>query len=715
MKKENSGKTKDSSSKLVKYWTEQLEEASKREKNWQQEATEYFQVYKNEKKVINSSNGQSERYPVFWSNTQTLMPLIFSKLPSPNIRRRFLDKDDNSRILSEMIERYISFSLERNKTDQIFNKVRNDFLIGGRGLARVIYEAPEIYEIEEEVVDPDSGDVVMDAREEIDNETKRVKIEYINWEDFRLSGENTWEECRWVAFRHKMNRKQLVDEFGEIGNEVQLNYCSLSNPNESKNYEDDSFKLAEVWEIWDKETKRVIFVSSGLNGKILKDEDDGYGLEDFFPIPKPLGSDSDPCSLIPIPLYRFYKAQAAELNRIEERLKSLTEQCKFTGVYASIVEGNDINSFLNGEDGNFDPAKIQPGTSIKDAIFTKPLIEIVTTIRQLREEKNAIIQNIRDITGISDIVRGTTMASETATAQRLKGDFAISRIQPLQKEVEYFIRDLIRLEVELVVENYEVEELAQITGLKIVDINLIEQQARSKQEPLLIEALDQIDPDTPEGQQQIQQLKEQAELGIQKTLEPYLKELKGFSATPEQLQEISILMKDDKLRSFKIDIETDSTVRIDQNQHKADMLEYIQSIAAFSSQMLPVLNTGIINKPAFNEMLASVSKAFKVGRNLEGFLLDQEEEPKGPTLEEQLAQADNQRKDQELELKSKEVDIKQQEVNIKKAQVKQNQIQFEDKIEFEDVNKAADREARTFQELVDTRTERVNEQIRESY
>ena len=59
---------------LVEIWTKEIENADKYEKNWQTEAGKNFTVYNNE--------GQSEeRYNVFWSNTQTLRPLLFSRLP----------------------------------------------------------------------------------------------------------------------------------------------------------------------------------------------------------------------------------------------------------------------------------------------------------------------------------------------------------------------------------------------------------------------------------------------------------------------------------------------------------------------------------------------------------------------------------------------------------------------------------------------------------
>lgn len=703
---------------LVEIWSKEIENASKKEANFRKEANSYLDVYRN---VANNTNDLThpEGYNVYWSNTQTLRPLVFSNLPDPNVTRRFLDTDDeNARIASVMIERSLSYFQEQDDTTETYNKTRDDYLVPGRGVARVIFDPAEVVEIEEEIVDQDTGDAVVDVREELDIDTKKVRVEYVEWDDIRISPEKTWKEVRWVAFKHKMTRDQLIEQFGEKGKKVDLNYSILEDTDNSElSEEDELFKQAEVWEVWDKTSGRIIFLTIGGNGSILSDEEDNYNLKGFFPVPRLLGSDSDPTGLTPIPLFRMYKAQADELNELDARIRNLVEQVKFTGVYNSMAETTNIESIMNGCDGEIAPLKgIQPGTKLSDMIEYKPIIDLVNTIVALRTQKADILQNIRDITGLSDIVRGTTLASETATAQRLKGDFAISRIQPLQKEFEVFIRNTERLRAELILEQFSIEELAKITNLEIVDINLIQRQALQRQAALFDEAVQQLDPNDPQYQEKIDQLNQQQEAGFQATMQPFLDKLKGYAATPEQLQQIDALIKSDKARSFSVDIETDSTVRIDQNQEKADRLEYAQAISTFFSQATPILQVGGINKTAFNEMLAFISAPFKVGRNLEEYLLSEEEEPEqqGPSIEEQLAQAESQRKDQELQLKAQEVDIKQQLANVEKAKVKVDIEQFNDKLEFEDVNKEADRRAKTLDQVIQDRTERATTAIRES-
>ena len=677
---------------LVEIWTKEIENADKYEKNWRKEADENFVVYNNE-------GVREDRYNVFWSNTQTLRPLLFSRLPKTNITQRFLDTSETNRVASEMMERSIDLYLKDSDAETVISKCRDDFLIGGRGVARVCY-------------DPENEIELEDGTKEIDSSEKKCRIEYVDWKDFRMSTDKEWCNVRWIAFRHYKTREELIEEFGNKGKAVELNATRLTD-DRNKNEDNELFKMAEVWEVWDKESKSVIFLTLNGGGTILSNDEDPYNLKDFFPIAAPLGSNSNPVDLRPIPLYRQYKTQAEELNTIDCRIRSLVEQCKATGIYSSIAEGSDMEALFNGDDGSMTPMRSTGMQKVQDLVMFKPLGEIIATIAQLNDRKDRVIFSIRDITGISDIVRGVSTASETATAQQLKGNFAISRIQPLQKELEFWVRDLIRLLCELTVENYTVEELAAMTQLKIVDIKAIAKVEQDKLDALLNEAKSLTDPNNPDEVARLEQMNEQAKESFKKTMKKPIEDLKGYAITPEQIPEIEKLIKDDKLRTFAIDVETDSTIKIDQQQEKTDRVEYIRSISEFSNSFFPMVQAGIITPDAFKQFMLFISKPFKVGRMVEESLISQEEqEPKGPTAEEMLAQAEIQIRQQELQLKAQkqatDAQLEQQRIDVEKAKVIQEQAIHHDKLEFEDANKAADREHQLTSQVVGARTTLMN-------
>jgi hypothetical protein len=81
-----------------------------------------------------------------------------------------------------------------------------------------------------------------------------------------------------------------------------------------------------------------------------------------------------------------------------------------------------------------------------------------------REQKK---QAIYEIMGISDIMRGATKASETATAQRIKGTMGTVRLEDQRQQAGNFVRDLLRLKAELIAQHFDALTLEQITGEKV--------------------------------------------------------------------------------------------------------------------------------------------------------------------------------------------------------------------------------------------------------
>ena len=66
-------------------------------------------------------------------------------------------------------------------------------------------------------------------------------------------------------------------------------------------------------------------------------------------------------------------------------------------------------------------------------------------LQGLYTQRTQILEIIYEITGISDLLRGNTKASETATAQQLKAQFGSMRMRKRQEEIERYIRDLFRI------------------------------------------------------------------------------------------------------------------------------------------------------------------------------------------------------------------------------------------------------------------------------
>jgi len=257
-------------------------------------------------------------------------------------------------------------------------------------------------------------------------------------------------------------------------------------------------------------------------------------------------------------------------------------------------------------------------------------------------------------------------------------------------------------------------ELMEITGLKIHDVEAIAEATQKNLQITVEEAKAQLKPEDPQYQEKLMMLSQQAQVGYKKTMDKIKEDLKGFAIEYKNLNKLDKMLKSDKLRCVNIDIETDSTIKIDQNQEKQDRIAYITTISNMVQAMAPVVQSGVVSKDALNEFIIFASKPFKVGRNLENFLRTDEESQ--PTAGEMVAQMEMQLKQQEFQLKQQEImgklQIDQQKVDIEKAKLLNQQNEFETKLEFEDVNRQADRESKRLDLKVKAGTEIVNEQIR---
>lgn len=77
------------------------------------------------------------------------------------------------------------------------------------------------------------------------------------------------------------------------------------------------------------------------------------------------------------------------------------------------------------------------------------------------------------------------------------------------------------------------------------------------------------------------------------------------------------LFRNDRLRSFSIDIETDSTIAADDIAEKASVSDFVQVIGTFVSTMLPAAQSNPELAPFAMEVLKYAARRYKAGRQME--------------------------------------------------------------------------------------------------
>lgn len=669
------------------YWRDQLNNSIEESKDYLEESERITNIFKgNSYRATNQAGDTLQVKPVYnilYSNVETLKPLVFSRLPNPRVRKRNLEKNNINKLISIILERNIKRVLEETDAQNVIEQSRDDYLVTKRGVLKVLFE--QVIDVKEKVVEEvdELGNLVQRAEEYEELGEKKIFLEYVSYKDIVFSCAGKWEDVDWVAFRHYMTKDELKKKFGRKTNLINLD--NEVAPNTLKDDgKDGIFKKAEVWEIWDKETKKVYYFCEGYDKGVLKTVDDSYNLEKFFNIPRPLGIDSGFDKVnCPIQDYKYYEEQAKELDKISNRIIAILPYMSMGGVYSDSLTTDDAETFLQAIERYY-PVKMPPDADINKMIRERDLSKLAGVLTTLYEERQQTIRAIQEITGISDIVRGQTVAAETATAQELKGNFAVSRLQPMQQEIEFFCRDTVRIIAELLAENYDIVELVQAAGLKIFDMDELAEKFTK-------ELTEQGVPPEQFGQ------------ALQAKLKPYTNEIKaGQATTINNMIAAAKILKNDKLRGWAIEVETDSTIKVDQNSEKQAALDFSNALATVAGQFLPLVQAGVISKEAFKSLLSYVMRRFEGSEEVEELLDDTDEQETNPAeqMQQQAAQ-------KEMELAERDMAVKEFSAQSKAAYDNRKLDIDESKVIIDDMSFADDMRLR--QEQINGKIQQSND------
>ena len=495
------------------------------------------------------------RFNLFWSNVQTLGPAVYSQSPKPQVSRRYLDQDKTARMSSMMLERAISYEMDACGYHQAMLESRDDYLLAGRGTHWQRYE-PVI----------ENGNVSRET----------APLDYVHWKDFFHDAAPTWKRVRWVARRILIDEETAKKRFDpidpNIAKSLKYNHAfSSDDTNSQKRSQDYQPKdLALIWEIWNKTDLNVIWLSPDVLEKPIDMVDDPLKLNGFFPCPMPLYATTTTDKLIPVPDYDQYRDQAVQIDDLTQRIKLLTQSLAVRGGYDK--QNPELANLLSERPENYlvpvdNWAAFAEKGGMKGCISFIPLEVVATTLAGLVQQRAQMKQDVYEITGISDIIRGQSMASETATAQRIKGNFATLRLDDRRKAVARFSRDGIRLMAEVISEHFSPETIREISGFDYM--------------------------------QEVVDLKQQGQ-------------------NPDELFKAALdLLKKDPMRMTRVDVEVDSFVEADRSEDQQQRMQFLQAAGAFLKEALAAGQQVPEIAPLLAQMLLFGVRGFRVGRELE--------------------------------------------------------------------------------------------------
>ncbi len=580
-------------------WVTEIELYEKEADAWTKRSKKIVKRYKDER-ASKDDTSNTRRYNILYSNIQTLLPAYFSRSPKPDIERRFKDRDDIGRIAAEVWERATTYFVDNDKFRHSIKQAVMDRLLPGRGVVWMRY-IPHMRDLqitgnaEVKAEGEQLTDDVYSESNEIPQEVhfEEVCPDYVYWEDFGHTVARTWEEVRAVWRKVYLTRDELKERFGvEIGEAIPLDY-SPRNLSEEKT--SDDMKKATIFEIWDKPSKKALWLHRDYP-KLLDEVDDPLGLDHFFPCPGPLYPTMTNDSLIPVPDFVQYQDQAKELDDLTARIASILKGVKVAGVYDASAAGVE-RLLTEGVENRLIPveqwAVFGEKGGLKGVMDLLPMKDILQTLLGLYEAREKVKQDLYEITGIADIIRGATKASETATAQNLKGQYAALRLDDGQQSVQRFARTMVRITAQIIANHFSIETIKAISGMKLLTMQE-KQQIQMQYAPK--PQIPGVPPAPPPP--------------------PMPEELEEQMLNPTW-EEVGALLKDNAMRCFRIDIETDSTLKADQEANKQASVEFLQAAGAYIAQAAPIAQQTPALQPLLMEMLMFGVRAFPVGKNLE--------------------------------------------------------------------------------------------------
>lgn len=644
------GATDDASGKneaLAGKWKRELAVAHKREKDFLKYGEKVIKRYRNEEK-------RQSAYNVLWANTEVLRPALYNSKPEPDVRRRFRDADPLGKAVGDVLDRSLCVMLDGDATDGAFRNDVLDSLLPGRGISRIRYVA-RLSEAAAPKPEGDKGANPRRAAEEKADEAdkhagddtgiggslppeagegsyeqvefEQAIIEHVDWRDFRHGFGRVWAEVPWVGFRHQLIRADAVKKFGEeaLG---QIEFM-LPQVEDEKKYRAEggagTTKVAEFWEIWDKEGEQVFFINE--NSKTLLyplDNPDGdvpLDLEGFFPCPEPLMLIENTGSLDPIAMFSLYETQANQLDKITARIDKIVAALRLRGVYdAKITELRDL---VAADDNELTPTQnaalwAQAG-GLDKAIAWMPVEQAATVLTALYDARDRQKRIIDELLGISDIVRGATDPDETLGAQNLKQSNYSVRLRRMQDAVKRYVRDLMRLGSQVMSRRFEADTFRAMTDLKFptdAERQLLAQRLQMLQQPQAAQVpqpqpMPGASPPGPQAgaasppagpppgppPQMLQQLQQQLQV-------PTWEQIIGMMRSPA-------------MELFRIDVETDSMIANTLDADMKGLAQVLQSVEQLLTGLAPLVQSGALPIDAAKELVMAVIRRARMGSAVE--------------------------------------------------------------------------------------------------
>jgi len=456
---------------------------------------------------------------------------------------------------------------------------------------------------------------------------EEITVDIVYWKDFLFEPQKAWEQVTWAGRILHVEKDEAKERWGDKALTGKADFdrsagLSLASDaiNEGK---------VSVIQMWDKKKKVVYHLTPG--GEILDENEDPYQLTNFWPFPKPLCASPPTSKFLPIPDYYVAQDQYMEMDILYARINLIIEAVRVAGCYDSSTPA--IGRILDGAENKLIPvdnwAMFAEKGGVSGAISWFPVETVTQVLQQLVTTYGFMKEQLFEITGMADIIRGSSNQYETAKAQQIKAQFASVRMNAYQRDVAFFVRDTLRIMGEMMAQLYSDAKLSMVCGLL-------------------------PPPD-----------------------QPYV---------PQALE----LLRSDFMSKYTIDIQADSLTQEDWALQQEQRVGFIEVLSGYLQALVPAVEAQPAMGPLLAQAIKFAIVGFKGSAELEG-AIDQgikmlaekakqaEDAPPEETPEQQKAKAEQAKAQADMQIKQQEAQMKQQ---AQAAELKFMQDKFTAELQF---------------------------------
>lgn len=531
-------------------------------------------------------------FQIFAANLEVVKPSIYSRPPQPVVVPRFKDRKPVPRHTSELLERALATSFDAEKLHETMKRVRDDLALFGRGVIWARYDISA------------GGD-------------ERIRYEWLNRKDFLHEPARIWSEVGWVARGTWVKRTAGETRFGERW--TQIVYQNAEDSADKYNVE----KKARVWELWHRGKNLVAWVHPNKLEALDIQTPPHLRLDGFFPCPRPAYGTLQDDTLIPVPDACFYKDQLEEINELTARISALSESLKLAVFYPAGAEEFGVAfeaAMMQLSQDNrrlFYPLAglgqmAMTGARLGDALWELPVNTVSTTIQQLVMLRKQLIEDVYQISGVSDIMRGETSASETLGAQQLKSQYGSIRMKDRQSEMVRVCDQLLNIAGEIMSENFQPQTLLSMGQTELPTQADLIQQHQQEADQEIKAAVQQLQAAVQQGQP-MPPMDE-----IQKARDAIIAKHEQAVAQVVTVEQVFALLRQQRIRPFILQIATDSTIQPDENAEKQRRAEFGTAFSNTLAAMTPLVQAAPAESADFvGEMLKFQLAPYRAGRSME--------------------------------------------------------------------------------------------------